>query len=210
MRRKAAVALLAVLFACTSAGYIPPPPLKPKTADLQWFYEALKGSDQLEILEGLPHHFWESTERDIELSKHTTVTIAKQAFYTQRLSVDNQVRAKLTSAFLNQNLFIAHKPDDLASFKQCGGFHADYGLQWLKENKPVAAALVCFGCGEILIVNDKMDFLADMTEDGGPFLARILKPLRGLRPPFQHQQRLNEIKAQLPQPIKIEKIEIQP
>ncbi|MCC6415347.1 MAG: hypothetical protein IT582_05525 [Opitutaceae bacterium] len=202
--------LLAALSACVCAGNIPAPPPKPTEVDLLWFYEALNNADQLEILEGLPHHYWEPVEREIEISKHPTTTIAKQVFYSQRLPADKEFKAKLTTGFLCQNLFIPHKPGDLIAFKQCGGFHADYGLQWLKEGELVAAALICFGCGEIQIVGGKMDILADMTEEGGDFFARALKPLHALRPPFLHQHRLQELKPHVPKIEPPEKVIIQP
>jgi len=172
-------------------------PLRPahptREVDLNWFFEAVRAADQLEVLEGLPHQYWEREERSIELAKHKTLSISTEAFYEQRLSVPAELRTELTNAFLHQPLFVRPLIGKPAFAKGCGGFHADYGLRWLKEGTPQAAALVCFGCGDIRLVGGGMEITTELTESGERYLKSRLLPLKALRPPRRQLDQVRKI-----------------
>ena len=57
--------------------------------------------------------------------------------------------------------------------KFCGGFHADYLLDWLAEEERVVRVLVCFGCREITYVIGEKAQRTDMT----PLAFKQLQPL---------------------------------
>ena len=154
----------------------------PQRPDIKWFYEAIKTADSLEVLEGLPHQYWEPEIRAVEAAKPDIVDIAGELFYPKPLDVSIEQKNQLTEKFLQETLLTV--PDSNAPVfpKGCGGFHADYALRWTKNGSAVAAALVCFGCEEILLVSEKAKVSSNFTGEGKSYLPPALKPLRQSRP----------------------------
>lgn len=175
----------------------------PPKVDLTWFYEALRNADQMEFLEGLPHQRREVRLREQEMKRHQTIQIAEEFFYEQRLPCSEEFRSEMTSAFLEKKLF-APPLVDLPIVKPCGGFHADYGFRWLKKGAPLASALICFGCGEILLVGTTVAINADMTDLGAVYLKEHLKGIRALRPPGEQKEEMPQDRFRPNPPSKVE------
>ena len=155
----------------------------PQTADVKWFYDAVKTADSVEVLEGLPHPYWESDIRAIEAAKPNIQNIAGELFYPKLLDVSIDQKNEITEKFLEKSLFKVPNSDEPTFPKACGGFHADYALRWNRNGNPVAAALVCFGCEEVLLIGEKTKVSTNMTDDGKKYFTLVLKPLRQSRPP---------------------------
>jgi hypothetical protein len=151
-------------------------------ADTQWFFEAAKAADSLEVIEGLPHQTEEKELRASEAKNHKLISICDELFYDLVLPVSAEHIKLLNMNFGSQGLFTP--PYEGPQFASgCGGFHADYGLRWIKGEKQLAAALICFGCNDILLVGKKEILVAHLTDRGKEVLSAILKPYRQLRPP---------------------------
>ena len=155
----------------------------PQVADVKWFAAAVKNADSVEVLEGLPHPYWESDIRAVEAAKPDIQNIANELFYPKLLDLPINQKNEITQQFLEKALFVVPNSDDPSFPKACGGFHADYALRWNRNGRPVAAALICFGCEEILLVGEKTKVSTNMSADGKKYFTEVLKPLRQSRPP---------------------------
>jgi len=177
----------------------------PRPIDIEWFYEALKNADTLDVLEGLPHQWWESTLQQEEIRTNETLKIDGEFFYQKLLDVSSEKKALYTEKFLQKKLFL--RPTDLPIIKPCGGFHADYGLRWSKDGKFLAAALICFGCGEIHLVGDNVSVATDFSPEGHDYLSDALKPLRQSRPRVKIDNNLNQ-KPEIPKSEPLPKLKL--
>src|SRR3954469_13130553 len=74
--------------------------------DVRWLYEAIKNSDSVDILEGLPHQYWESDARAIEAAKPNILKIGDELFYPKLLDLPSETKNSLNEQFLQENLFI--------------------------------------------------------------------------------------------------------
>jgi hypothetical protein len=151
--------------------------------DVKWLYEAIKNSDSVDILEGLPHKYWEADARATEASKPNIIKIRDELFYPKALEVPVETKNKLTEQFLQQNLFTVPETEASPFTTQgCGGFHADYAVRWNRNGDTLAAALICFGCEQVLLVNDKTTVMANFAPEGKTLFTATLKPHRQSRP----------------------------
>lgn len=155
----------------------------PQVADIKWFNEAVKTADSVEVLEGLPHPYWETDIRAVEAAKPNIQNVAGELFYPKSLYLSIDQKSELTQQFLEKTLFVVPNSDDPPFPKACGGFHADYALRWNRNGSPVAAALICFGCEEVMLVGEKVKVSTNMSAEGKKYFTEVLKPLRQSRPP---------------------------
>lgn len=201
---KRTFAFLFVLSAtCASYAYAPAKPARPtRETEVMWFYDALRQADSVQVLEGLPHHMFEREERELEIKRRATFAIARELFYEQRLTPAPELIAELTKGFLERKIFLPPLIGAPPLAKACGGFHADYGLSWLKKGEILASALICFGCHDILLVGPTAEVMCGMTQEGDAFLAPRLKPLRGLRPPYRQLDKVRALRPEMFQPEK--------
>lgn len=151
--------------------------------DIRWLYEAIKNSDSVDILEGLPHQYWEADARATEAAKPNIIKIADELFYPKPLEVPVETKNKLNDQFLQQNLFVVPETEASPFTTQgCGGFHADYAVRWNRNGDTLASALICFGCEQVMLVNSKTTVLADFALEGKKQFTATLKSLRQSRP----------------------------
>lgn len=167
-----------------------------REVDLTWFLDALRSADRFEILEGLPHQYFEREERAAELTKHKTLTISSESFYEQLLPCSEDLRKNLTEAFLLKALFVRPLIGQRELLKACGGFHPDYGLRWSQGDTVLVAALICFGCHDVRLVGAEHELTTSMTGEGYEFLQNKLIPLHALRPPKRQLDKIRNIKPE--------------
>lgn len=177
----------------------------PRPVDIQWFYEALKQADTVDVLEGLPHQKWEYELRKVETDNQKTFDIDGELFYQKLLEVPAERKKQITDKFLGKIIFVP--PTRIPVIKPCGGFHADYGLRWSKEGKVLASALLCFGCGEIHLIGDKFSVATDFSNEGQDYLSATVKPLRQSRPTISFDA-ARKLKPEMFKPEPTPKVEI--
>ena len=185
-------------------------PAKPPSVevDLQWFRDALRNATALEIFEGLPHPVWEKLTRKEEELTRATRRVDGELFYLETLATDPDRKNRITAVFLEGSSFVPPKIGETIPMKLCGGFHADYGLQWSMDQKAVATVLICFGCHEMRIIGKDEVLLVDMTKDGFATLHGLLTPLRAQRPPYMSRDRQEKTQRLVPQPEGPRKVDI--
>ena len=138
----------------------------------------LQENDSLTVFEGMPNPFGERRVLDQELDRKKHFLIDVELFYEGLLSVSNEDKAALNQAFHSQFLFEPYH------VHFCGGFHSDYAIEWKRNDVRVAAALICFGCGEAKILFGDEQRHVDLTKPGYELLKGILIKYRQNRPKY--------------------------
>jgi len=210
--RGCARALVGIAFATAGFGGVESGHPESRELGLEWFWEAVRTADRMDVLEGLPHP-WQKEMREAEIAKQPTIVIAGEHFYPELLDLAAEQREAVGTRVLARETFVIPRAGERPSVKLCGGFHADFGLQWRREGRPVAWLLICFGCGEIKAVHPNGTWIAsDQTGPGERFFRETIGPLRKSRPLARRQETpiktataarrpLVEVPLEIPSPI---------
>lgn len=146
---------------------------------------------EVALFEGLPHPYFEEKLRVIELSTHESLDIQGEKFYPEKRAFTRDDAEKV---FKLLNTKSTYEPTMWG--KLCGGFHADYAIQW-KRDDGVTTVLLCLGCGEIRITGPKIKLVSDIALNQVPRLREILFRYRKYRPTTKY---LNSLSATPPIP----------
>ena len=148
----------------------------PKKSLLPDFSTLTDGADAIILYEGLPHRLFEKEAFLAEQGRRPVFTEDRDAFYQEPLALREETKTALTRIFHATGPTLPWRGEKL-----CGGFHADYLIEWRRAEKPLLRALVCFGCGELkLRVADFGRY--DLTKEGEQALRAALKGYRQHRP----------------------------
>ncbi len=134
--------------------------------------------DEIVIWEGLPNPFSERALFEHEQKFAGKFLIANQLFYAQPLKVIDVDLATISDAVLEHR----DNFEPWSGIKFCGGFHADYAIEWRYHHLPVAFTLFCFGCGEVQFRSGDHYEQADMSAMGHNRFSALLSRYRELRP----------------------------
>lgn len=160
------------------------------------FGSLLAGATTLTVYEGLPHPVWEKRTFAEERRTKTNFELGREFFYAKPLAVSAADRQGLDHLFRTTTVCVPFRGEKL-----CGGFHADYLVEWRQGETHVASALLCFGCHELKLIAPGREFRADLSEGGFTALRAILSAYRQERPPFKPDA--NEKKPK-PSPPRVE------
>jgi len=133
--------------------------------------------DEVVLWEGLPSPF----EKDLlarELARKKTFLIGDQHFYSLPIPLTDEERATLSEAVLKHRENFA----PWSGAKLCGGFHADYAIEWRYQGTTLAQALFCFSCDEVQFrVGDRVE-QADQSPGGITQFSALLRSRDQQRP----------------------------
>ena len=149
--------------------------VKPTLPD---FAKLLKDADNIVIWEGLPHPLFERVLFAQE-KKKLHRKISTEYFYFTGIDVSAEDQAALNQLFLNERVCVPS-----VGVKFCGGFHADYAIEWKRGDEWLVRVLICFGCAETLVVTPAGEQATDMTALGKKTLWPLLRKYSLSRPPF--------------------------
>ncbi len=185
-RRSIQSALVGVLLSGLSAtaSTLSQPAPGPEANNLHYadVVRATAGFDELILWEGLPHPVSETDAFSRELATRKTFRIGDQNFYAVALPLKDEEKTAISSAVLNhiENFKL------WSGYKFCGGFHADYAVEWRAKGATLAQALVCFSCAEAEFrVGDRVEEV-DQSDVGVKQFRTLLLPHRQQRPAFRH------------------------
>jgi hypothetical protein len=125
------------------------------------------------LYEGLPNDFDEETLLISERRTKDTIQIDGCDFYKRPLVLSEESSRELTAIFCTPKLFSPYFAP-----KSCGGFHADYCVEW-SDDANTYQAIVCFGCCEVRWIGEEYRLQMDIRNK---HLLRILKAYHGQRP----------------------------
>src|SRR5262245_13021021 len=110
------------------------------------FRRAIETAERLDVLEGLPHPMFEALAFSQESACNAVRDILGSLFYQKSRPLDVEDYAAIRSVLADPRTYL-HCADE-GAFKRCGGFHADFAIEF-RHDAQVGGALICFGCGEI-------------------------------------------------------------
>jgi len=134
------------------------------------------------LYEGLPSEFWEPQLLERELHAKRTVKLHGYPFYEDLLTLKEQDAAQLTELFSAKGSFQRYR-----SQKECGGYHADYCVEW-KTGEAVTRALICLECGEVKLFGPQAELHCDLSAKADKQLKQSLSGYRKNRPASEQSQ----------------------
>jgi hypothetical protein len=161
-----------------------------------------KNFDKLIVYEGLPHPTSESGARAVEKANKKYFSVGNELFYENPLSVSEEDKVALDRMMRTPSFFRSRIVGDMSL---CGEFHADYAIEWRKNDTRLAIALLCFGCRELRLISPDGATIADPTKEGFEALQKVLKKYRQERPVFIPEGPL--LPPALPSPLPLPKID---
>jgi len=132
--------------------------------------------DSLIVWEGLPHPFFEPDNFKQELRKETFFVLHGYHFYRETLQTTRDDGRWLMKLLC--------RPTTLLGFsgaKDCGGFHPDYGIEFLRGDVRLQF-LLCFGCGEAKVFGPGHEVRHDLADPAHTALRTLLQPYGSSRP----------------------------
>ncbi len=132
-------------------------------ADLHYadLVEATRHADFVVVWEGLPRDSGGATTLPNSGEK-TPLAIGDQLFHVRPVPLTGEEAAAVSDAILKQK--DNFKP--WSGVKFCGGFHANYAIEWRAHGVTLAYVLLCFTCQEArFIVGDRVE-LVDQSKEG--------------------------------------------
>lgn len=135
---------------------------------------SLAGAQEVFVYEGLPHQMIERELLKKEKQRDDTTVIGGFPFYTPKVLAKKDVTQKLRDVLAS-----AESYEEFSGEKRCGGFHPDYAVHWV-EGESKYSILICYGCGEALIVSAKKSYRYDLKKEKE--LRELLKPFASKRP----------------------------
>ena len=156
---------------------------KPDPGDLRYadLVKAAATFDEVIVWEGLPHPLFEHEVHEKARAGQKTFRIGDQDFYAASLPFKDEEKTALSDAVLKH----IENFNPWSGLKFCGGFHADYAIEWRYEGVTVAQALFCFSCGEAQFrVGERVEQV-DQSEGGVKRFHALLSSHHQLRPASQ-------------------------
>jgi hypothetical protein len=151
---------------------VPPPAVSTDFARLPDVLAGIQAGGKLALYEGLPSIFWEPQLREQELNRQETLDIHGHAVYDNPLRPSAADVGQLTSLLSARESYQPYN-----SRKKCGGFSADYGIEWT-TGEATTHVLVSLECGEVQIFSPHSELYCDVTADVGQKLKQLLTAYR--------------------------------
>ena len=176
MNRRPALLFLFILAGCSGPNETVP------------YLGSLKRGVKLTVYEGLPHQMFEADllEKERKTKPIVKFTVTPKATQTETKKTENYAFYKTPLKLKDEDLesirdllSSANTYSAWAGAKACGGFHPDFAVEWTSDGKTMRA-LICFGCGEIILAGGGQDLLYDNTNSKE--LEKILKQYQRNRP----------------------------
>lgn len=156
--------------------YQPPKPISTRFDRLGAALATIPNAESTTLYEGLPSVFWEPQLWEQELNTKRTIRLHGYLFYNDLLALKDKDGAQLTTLFSARNTFERYR-----SQKECGGYHADYCIEW-KSGDVATRALVCLECGEVKLFAPQAELYCDLTEKAAARIKQVLNGYQKNRP----------------------------
>jgi hypothetical protein len=122
------------------------------------FVQTAPKADHVEVRPGVPRG---------EPAPDAVVRLHGEIFYDRFLDLGDADKKAIAAIVADDATYAAH-----VEGKKCGGFHADYVVQWKSDGAPYQV-LFCFGCHETLSLGDGEERVNDLSDAGYAKLAPI-------------------------------------
>ena len=137
-------------------------------ADYSLISADISKSNSFTLYEGLPSDFDFPDEYEFEKNNRKTVEFQKNLFYVTPITVRPPDIENLKQIFADKSTFVPY-----GGPKACGGFHADFDLEWKTPSGPIHT-LICFTCHEMASELKGKKVLCDISNTGYAKLRKVL------------------------------------
>jgi hypothetical protein len=137
----------------------------------------IASANKAALFEGTPHPFEEKDHYDAEMRTRKFKLFFDIMFYPDPTPLSAEINDKIKKVLLREGTLIQYTGD-----KKCGGFHADWCLEW-RGDEGVTRCMLCFGCDEARVFGPKSSLQCDIHPKAAPELRAILTPFREHAPP---------------------------
>lgn len=110
--------------------------------------DAVTSRNEVELMEGLAHPYWEKEKLARQLSVGGTEKIAWDHFHAEATKAKPGDAQRLWDLLGASSAGLTYVPK--FGTKACGGFHADWAVIWPTRGARMVV-LICFGCSEIAV-----------------------------------------------------------
>ena len=139
-------------------------------------FQSLKKTEDLFVLEGLPHPLRENPSFKKEKNRNDVLQIEDHWFYDAKAKATGNTRNQLMNLLFDESGFSSNVlPTD------CGPFHPDYAIMW--ESDGVENYLmICYTCGEAKLYRENIAETYAINAYKMESLANLLAKFKANRP----------------------------
>ena len=139
-------------------------------------FQSLKKTEDLFVLEGLPHPLRENPSFKKEKNRYDVLQIEDHWFYDAKSKATGNTRNQLMNLLFDESGFSSNViPTD------CGPFHPDYAIKW--ESDGVENYLmICYTCGEAKLYREDIAETYAINAYKMESLANLLAKFKANRP----------------------------
>ena len=139
-------------------------------------FQSLKKTEDLFVLEGLPHPLHENPSFKKEKNRNDVMQIEDHWFYDAKAKATGNTRNQLMNLLFDESGFSSNViPTD------CGPFHPDYAIMW--ESDGVENYLmICYTCGEAKLCREDIAETYAINAYKMESLANLLAKFKANRP----------------------------
>ena len=162
------------------------------------FLATTKERTSIVVLEGTPRFSAVPKAADLHKEHIPTILIEQEVFYRRSLEISDSDLSEIGALFSKPGFAVEWR-----GFKFCGGFHADFAIEWLKDKESLATALVCFSCNEFKLILGGKVIRTDIGKECSEALRKILPKYRRHSPaatPAPQSKKSSVIVPEIPKP----------
>jgi hypothetical protein len=145
-------------------------------ATLPAYLASLARAKTFTAYEGLPHPAAERALHEAEKKRAAVIERHGQILYAAPLALAPSDLDQLRNALNRPETYRPH-----SGTKLCGGFHADYAIEWTTEDHTFTA-LICLTCHELKLTSADSALLCDLPAASLTTFASLLQTHRSQRP----------------------------
>jgi hypothetical protein len=151
------------------------------SADFSAFVKCLAVTDVNEVayFYGLPHPYWHADAFTTSVMLDDYISVVGYPFYSAAINTQSNDLTEVVSKVIDARSYLQYGGPSL-----CGGYHADLAVRVDHKNGR-SWFLFCFGCHEIILVNESGDsYIAEISD---PLYSYMHSFFKGLPKPTTYQ-----------------------
>ena len=120
-------------------------------------FQSLKKTEDLFVLEGLPHPLRENPSFKKEKNRNDVMQIKNHWFYDAKSKATGNTRNQLMNLLFDESGFSSNVlPTD------CGPFHPDYAIMW-ESDEVENYLMICYTCSEARLIRHGKSKISDLN-----------------------------------------------
>jgi hypothetical protein len=148
----------------------PPPVVSTDFARLPDILAGVRNTGDVRLHQGLPSEFWEPQLRMQELAQKETLDVHGHPVYEEQLTPSGADVEQLTSILSATE---SYQSFDIRNRKKCGGFTAEYCVEWT-TGESVTQLLICLECREVILFAPQSELHCNLAADAAQRLKQLL------------------------------------